>query len=550
MDLATLATLSNVNCARDILLSGCSSVNTIETTTFAEERSELESVLASDLFARSPNLGQFLSYVCERYFEGAHEVKEYDIAVEALGRRADFDPKTDSIVRVEAHRLRHRLKEYYEHDEAGRERSVALVLRPGRYIPLFVARQSKPAVLPAALRSPTGPAIVAVPASAELAANPQSPVHQEPPWTRGKSLWLIAAVVLLLALAAATVYSPRERRVRRPAGEGSIQTPAPETASPAGNEIRILAGSDTGKYVDRSGQVWSRDRFFKGGSTSTRDYRPVFRTRDPMMFLKSRTGEFSYDIPLKPGIYELRLHFAEVIFGEFNMDAGGEGSRRFNVFLNGKPLLSGLDVTSDANGANTADVKVFKDVSPMKDGMLHLKFERPNAFVNAIEIVPGNPGRLRPIRMFAGDFAYSDREGRLWWPDSNAVGGRAIVHKDQFAGAPEPELYQAERFGHFSYQIPVAPGRYSVTLRFAEAYFGPGHQGGGGPNDRLFSVYCNHIPLLHDFDVFDAGGNLPLVKTFKGLRPNAQGKLVLSFEPVLNYAFVNAIEVLDEGDGH
>ena len=74
------------------------------------ERAELEAVLESGIFHRAPNLASFLRYICERYFEGdASQIKEYSIAVDALGRPSDFDQKKDSIVRVEAHRLRKRL---------------------------------------------------------------------------------------------------------------------------------------------------------------------------------------------------------------------------------------------------------------------------------------------------------------------------------------------------------------------------------------------------------------------------------------------------------
>ena len=44
----------------------------------------------------------------------------------------------------------------------------------------------------------------------------------------------------------------------------------------------------------------------------------------------------------------------------------------------------------------------------------------------------------------------------------------------------------------------------------------------------------------------EAGGDRPLVKTFHGLKANAQGKLMLSFVPVKNYASVYAVEVSDE----
>jgi len=54
--------------------------------------------------------------------------------------------------------------------------------------------------------------------------------------------------------------------------------------------------------------------------------------------------------------------------------------------------------------------------------------------------------------------------------------------------------------------------------------------------------------LLHSFDVFRAAGgdHRAVERTFHGIAPNAQGKIVLSFVPVTNYACVNAIEVVDE----
>src|SRR5712675_2709578 len=103
----------------------------------AQERRELEAVLASGIFHRAPNLAQVLTYVCTKYFEGAAEqIKEYNIAVDALGRPADFDQKRDSIVRVEAHRLRKRLREYYEAD--GADHAIRIDIPPGQYAPRFL----------------------------------------------------------------------------------------------------------------------------------------------------------------------------------------------------------------------------------------------------------------------------------------------------------------------------------------------------------------------------------------------------------------------------
>ena len=115
-------------------------------------------------------------------------------------------------------------------------------------------------------------------------------------------------------------------------------------------------------------------------------------------------------------------------------------------------------------------------------------------------------------------------------------------------GSTDPGLYAAERYGHFTYAIPVdTRGRYTVVLHFAEFYFGSEATGAGGVGSRVFRVLCNGTTLLDDFDIFKEAGSLhPLTRTFYHLKPTAQGKLDLTFEPIANYATVSGIEVLDE----
>src|SRR5450755_3190289 len=104
---------------------------------FAQEKHELDAILASGILNRAPNLAHVLTYVCEKYFEGsAKQIKEYNIAVEALRRPPEFDQKRDSIVRVETHRLRKRLREYYEADGAGH--AIRIDIPFGQYEPRFL----------------------------------------------------------------------------------------------------------------------------------------------------------------------------------------------------------------------------------------------------------------------------------------------------------------------------------------------------------------------------------------------------------------------------
>jgi Malectin domain len=86
-----------------------------------------------------------------------------------------------------------------------------------------------------------------------------------------------------------------------------------------------------------------------------------------------------------------------------------------------------------------------------------------------------------------------------------------------------------------------------VTLHFAEFYFGSQAPGLGGIGNRIFNVMCNGVMLLDHFDIFKEAGSLHTIsKTFYHLKPTAQGKLNLTFEPVRNNATISAIEVLDE----
>jgi hypothetical protein len=81
-------------------------------------------------------LQQLLQFLTVRVFEGGTDgLKEYTIGVEAFGRPQDFDPKTDTIVRVQIHRLRQKLAEYYDSD--GSRDPILVEIPKGHYLPTF-----------------------------------------------------------------------------------------------------------------------------------------------------------------------------------------------------------------------------------------------------------------------------------------------------------------------------------------------------------------------------------------------------------------------------
>ncbi len=489
---------------------------------FEKERAALDAVLASETFGKAARLAALLEYICVRHFDGiSGSIKEYSIATDVFGRPADFDQSTDAIVRVEMFRLRKKLRKFY--DGEGADQPLEIVIHPGHYSPEFLLRPGFSAAAPA-------PALPPSPNTAP----------RTPPWIA------IAIAVLLATLAAAAIFAFERKSPRT----GAALRPAIPPAALFNTSVRILCGSSQPPFRDRNGDDWSADRYFTGGAPAETPIQILYRSRDWRLFLSSRRGDFSYDIPLKPGVYELRLYFADTSFTPGIAMDGGESTRYFNVSLNGAPLLRDFDVIADS-GPSTADIKVFKDVQPAPDGFLHLRFshEVSEPLLNAIEIHPGTPHRLRPIRIVAQDDRYVDRSGAVWSPDNYFQYGRLIARTGIVSGTPDPEIYSWERYGNFSYAIPVAQGTYTVSLHFAESFFGSHGPGDNGAGMRIFDVFLNGTALLRNFDMFaEAGFRHSLVKTFHGVQPNPQGKLLFSFVPSRNYASLSAIEAIDESE--
>ena len=321
-----------------------------------------------------------------------------------------------------------------------------------------------------------------------------------------------------------------------------------------GEEVRILAGSGR-SFVDHAGKLWNADAWFSGGTAVKSSAQHIWRTQTPDFYRSSRQGQFSYAIPLKKGVYELHLHFAETVYDPESTPTGGEGSRLMTVRANGRTLLTRFDIVADAGASRTADVKVFTDISPAPDGLLHLDFsgdDGKQATLSAIEILPGFRGRIRPVRILARQTPYYSNDSRWWSPDIYFEGGQLASYTAPVSGTDDPELYETERWGNFSYAIPVTPGKYSVALYFAARHGDWDESPSPSGENRaavahVFDVSCNGTVLLKNFDlVREARQTDVVIRKASGLEPNAQGKLLLSFVPVEGYATVTGIEVVPQ----
>lgn len=501
----------------------------------AEARAELESVLSSPLFVRSPRLSRLLQYLCTKYLEGAaEEVKEYQIGVEVLGRPASFDPAEDAAARVEAHRLRKRLREFYAKD--GRTHSLRIEVPLGHYAVVFQPMAADPPEDKEDLSCVAAPIVPGVAPAAHWPVNSR-----------------IGGLVLLGVALAGAVLGLGWHRVSSPSLVES-KAAAPNIVSPSAlavaRSIRIACGR-TGNQTDRGGELWEADRDYEGGSPFEAYGQFIARAYDAGIFQTGRSGNFSYRIPLAPGVYELHLYFNENTYGPAMPRGGGETSRVFEVRANDRPILPRFDIYADAGGSNIADVRVFKDISPDSGQILTLTFQGVigPALVNAIELIPARRHRLNPIRITAQDGFYTDSTGAVWKPDQYYKGGQMASHSVELSGTRDPGLFSRERYGRFDYAIPVDQGTYGLSLYFAEEYFGPAGILGGHPGTRVFDVSCNGVALLREFNLLkEAGMAQAVVKTFHGLTPTGQSTLLVSFSPIHDYASLYALEVVDESN--
>lgn len=99
-------------------------------------KAQVRRIVQSNTFRNATTLQSLLQFLIDKTISGSAEsLKEYTIGVEALGRKSDFDPKVDPIVRVQSHRLRVKLKEYYESE--GSNDPILIRFPKGHYVPTF-----------------------------------------------------------------------------------------------------------------------------------------------------------------------------------------------------------------------------------------------------------------------------------------------------------------------------------------------------------------------------------------------------------------------------
>jgi TolB-like protein/Tfp pilus assembly protein PilF len=193
-------------------------------------RATLERIFASAPFAGSHRSQRFLRYVVENSSEDAHEsLKEYAIAIEVFERDPSYDPAIDATVRVEAGRLRARLREYYA--EQGRNDTLVIDMPKGGYRVTFTEREAFEKA-----PAPGDPQKIMAAADAPLSA-----LKKDAGILRRILRWELAAAFVLCAFLGWALFS----HDRHPRSAASAKAPIVLAVLPFSNQT----GSDANGYV-------------------------------------------------------------------------------------------------------------------------------------------------------------------------------------------------------------------------------------------------------------------------------------------------------------
>jgi hypothetical protein len=229
------------------------------------------------------------------------------------------------------------------------------------------------------------------------------------------------------------------------------------------------------------------------------------------LFHTERWGTFSYSIPVKPGKYYVNLLFAEIYWG--NGRAGGAGSRKFNVDIEGTRRLTEYDIFAATGGVLQADLKQF--VLEITDGTLNINFLPGSASqpkVSAIEVVPVTPnpvnnppvlsaignkkvtvGQTLAFTTKATDYDYLKQD--LSFSLAGSVPAGATI---QTQPNPTVKFNSVTAGGKFSW-TPTQPGTYTFRVKVTDSGYP------AASDEEQITITVNPAPAVTAFRV-NAGG--------------------------------------------
>jgi len=407
-------------------------------------RAELDRILSSEVFLRSERLSAFLRFIVQASLNGdGATLKEHVIAVELYGKGADFDTAADPIVRVDARRLRDKLREYYASAPPGQ---VIISVPKGSYTPAF-----EPGVSTIGTSDP-GAHRDKESVSAQV---PSTGAHHRlwRRWAVVTAAAALAAVTLLIGTSMTRSRTPASRLLTVTSFPGAEDDPA---LSPDGN---FIAFNWPGAEGGLSDDLWVTA--VEGGGLRRLTTTPDTYDKWPQWSPDGRLIAYTRYGPERPTVAVISpLGGEERTLGDGSSPGWTPDSRAL-VMAVGNPV-NGLVHHTLATGARrqlTAAPIEYSEFKPRvsPDGTM-VSFQRWGAGRSAIFVVPTSGGEPRVVV----DWVSGIVGGHAWMPD-----GREIIY-----GRPETSgryLVRTTVDGATSSQVSGVPfGSLSPTLARAQ----------------------------------------------------------------------------------
>ena len=223
-------------------------------------------------------------------------------------------------------------------------------------------------------------------------------------------------------------------------------------------------------------------------------------------------------------------------------------------------LANDVDVDGDALGVASLTQGANGEVSPGAEGAVTYTpdagFTGTDSFFYTVSdglggsdvatvsvTVEGSDGGQTSLALNAGGAALDGVDGIDWEGDGFFTGGRAYATGAAIANTEDDALYQSERYGDFSYAVPVANGDYVVMLRFAEIYW-------DAAGERLFDVAAEDALVIDDLDIWAVAGGKNVAYDVALPVSVADGTLDLDFITEQDNAKVSAIRIDSASGGN
>jgi Tol biopolymer transport system component len=404
-------------------------------------RAELHRILASDIFTRSERLSAFLTFIVERTLAGeGNTLKEQVIATELYGKPSDFSTAGDPIVRVDARRLRDRLREYYAAAPPG---ALVISVPKGTYTPEFTAAEA-----PARSHEPVA-----------------TPRRVSPRW------WVVAAATAAIVVAAWLIVSRQTRQEAEPTRLLTVTSlPGAENDPSLSPDGKFVAFSWAGANGTVNSHIWVKavdtdDRHELTATPGASDSFPAWSPDGQIAFTRSVEGRLSVWVVSALGgpekMIEERSSWESWLPDGKSLVLVSHSQSRDSLVLHVLKSDERRPLTEAPVGFSMSHPKV----SPDGTAVAFIRYGEGRSAVFRQALRGGDPTQL--VDWTSGLFG-----GLVWTPDGRAImygnpetSGRRLVRRTVGNGQPATPVVGVP-LGSLpgSTSRPLAGGRYRLAI--------------------------------------------------------------------------------------